>query len=104
MERLAFAYGRTPILAGLDLSVAAGTITGVLGPNGSGKTTLVRLASAALRPSAGRITLFGKDLASLPDRERAQSVALGHSGGQKAGGGIGANDCPAFAALNAFSE
>ncbi len=76
MERLAFAYGRTPILAGLDLSVATGTITGILGPNGSGKTTLVRLASAALRPSAGCITLFGSDLASLPDRERARSVAV----------------------------
>jgi len=76
MERLRFAYGRTPILAGLDLTVPAGTITGVLGPNGSGKTTLVRLASAALHPSAGRIALFGDDLASLPARERARRVAV----------------------------
>ncbi len=76
MERLSFAYGRTPILAGLDLSVATGTITGVLGPNGSGKTTLVRLASAALRPTAGRIALFGTDIASLPTRERARRVAV----------------------------
>ena len=76
MERLSFAYGRTPILAGLDLTVATGTITGILGPNGSGKTTLVRLASAALRPTAGRISLFGNDLASLPTRERARRVAV----------------------------
>jgi ABC-type cobalamin/Fe3+-siderophores transport system ATPase subunit len=76
MERLSFAYGRAPILAGLDLSVAAGTITGILGPNGSGKTTLVRLASAALRPRTGRITLFGDDLAGLPTRERARRVAV----------------------------
>lgn len=76
MERLAFAYGRTPILAGLDLSITAGTITGILGPNGSGKTTLVRLASAALRPSQGRIALFGSDLAQLPTRERARRVAV----------------------------
>ena len=59
MERLSFAYGNAPILAGLDLSVAAGTITGILGPNGSGKTTLVRLASAALRPTAGRSSTGG---------------------------------------------
>ena len=77
MERLSFAYGRTPILAGLDLSVASGTITGILGPNGSGKTTLVRLASAALRPTLGRIALFGSDLATLPTRERARRVAVG---------------------------
>jgi len=76
MERLSFAYGKAPILIGIDLSVAAGTITGILGPNGSGKTTLVRLASAALRPAAGRIALFGDDLASLPARERARRVAV----------------------------
>jgi iron complex transport system ATP-binding protein len=76
MERLEFAYGRTPVLVDLDLAVVAGTITGILGPNGSGKTTLVRLASAALRPSAGRIALFGDDLATLPTRERARRVAV----------------------------
>ena len=76
MERLDFAYGKTPVLAALDLTIAAGTITGILGPNGSGKTTLVRLASAALRPTAGRIALFGDDLASLPTRERARRVAV----------------------------
>jgi cobalamin transport system ATP-binding protein len=76
MERLDFAYGRTPILAGLDLNVETGTITGILGPNGSGKTTLVRLASAALRPASGRIALFGSDVASLKARERARRVAV----------------------------
>jgi iron complex transport system ATP-binding protein len=76
MERLEFAYGRTPILAGLDLSIAGGTITGLLGPNGSGKTTLVRLASAVLQPKTGRILLFGDDLASLSTRERARRVAV----------------------------
>jgi iron complex transport system ATP-binding protein len=76
MERLDFAYRAAPILAGLDLTVASGTITGVLGPNGSGKTTLVRLASGALNPTAGRIVLFGNDVASLPARERARRVAV----------------------------
>ena len=75
-ERVEFAYGRTPILSGIELSIARGSITGVLGPNGTGKTTLVRLASAALRPSAGRIALFGDDLATLPARERARRVAV----------------------------
>jgi iron complex transport system ATP-binding protein len=76
MEGLSFAYGRTPILDRLDLAVATGTITGILGPNGSGKTTLVRLASASLRPSIGNVALFGDDLASLPTRERARRVAV----------------------------
>jgi iron complex transport system ATP-binding protein len=76
MERLDFAYGAAPILAGLDLTIASGTITGILGPNGSGKTTLVRLASGALSPTAGSIALFGSDVASLPARERARRVAV----------------------------
>ena len=76
MERVAFSYGRAPILAGLDLTIEAGTMVGILGPNGSGKTTLVRLASAALRPSSGRIAIFGRELASLASRERAQQVAV----------------------------
>ena len=75
-EGVAFAYGRTPVLAGIDLAVPAGSITGLLGPNGTGKTTLVRLASATLRPTTGRIALFGADLASLPTRERARRVAV----------------------------
>jgi iron complex transport system ATP-binding protein len=75
-ERVAFAYGRAPVLTGLDLSIASGTITGILGPNGSGKTTLVRLASAALRPSTGRIALFDAEISSLPSRERARAVAV----------------------------
>jgi iron complex transport system ATP-binding protein len=76
MERVDFAYANAPVLTGLDLTVAAGSITGILGPNGSGKTTLVRLASAALRPAAGRVNVFGTDLAELPARERARLVAV----------------------------
>ena len=76
LENVEFAYGRAPILTGLDLTVAAGTITGILGPNGSGKTTIVRLASAALRPSFGSVKVFGTELAALSSRERAQRVAV----------------------------
>ena len=75
-EGIEFAYGRNPVLRALDLAIAPGSITGILGPNGTGKTTLVRLASAAITPSKGRITLFGDDLATLASRERARRVAV----------------------------
>ena len=42
-------------LAGVDLTIAPGTFTGVVGPSGAGKTTLLRVLTGALRPSAGRI-------------------------------------------------
>ena len=45
----------------LDISVPAGTITGLFGPDGAGKTTLMRLAAALLRPDAGSVTVFGLD-------------------------------------------
>ncbi len=48
----------------LELTVRRGEIYSVLGANGSGKSTLLRLISGLRRPYCGRITLFGKPLAS----------------------------------------
>jgi len=75
-EDVGFSYGAAPLVSGLDLAIEERTIVGILGPNGAGKTTLVRLASAALAPSSGRITLLGDDLSSLPSKERARRVAV----------------------------
>jgi ABC-2 type transport system ATP-binding protein len=55
-------YGKAEALAGLDLSVRAGTIHGVLGPNGAGKTTAVKILSTLLRPTAGSATVLGHDV------------------------------------------
>ena len=46
----------------VSLSVAKGEIFGILGPNGTGKSTLIRLVSTLLRPDAGTITIFGRDV------------------------------------------
>jgi len=50
-----------PALQEVSLEIAAGTITGVVGPDGSGKTTLLRLAAGLLLPTEGRIYVFGQD-------------------------------------------
>ncbi len=49
-------------LGGVDLQARRGELVCILGPNGSGKTTLLRCLLALLRPSAGTITLDGRDL------------------------------------------
>src|SRR6476646_7861415 len=49
-----------------------GTLTAIVGPNGAGKTTYFNLISGQLRPTAGSVSLFGKDITRLgaPDRTR----------------------------------
>jgi iron complex transport system ATP-binding protein len=69
-------YGGQPVVRDVDLRVDAGEVVGLVGPNGSGKTTLVRVASRALRPSAGRVLVGGVDPYELPARRAAQRVAV----------------------------
>ncbi|MGE0585954.1 MAG: ABC transporter ATP-binding protein [Flavobacteriaceae bacterium] len=45
----------TAVLDGIDLDLAAGSLTAVIGPSGIGKTTLLRLAAGLLRPTTGAI-------------------------------------------------
>ena len=66
-------YGRGGIdrvLANLDLELAPGTITGLLGRNGSGKTTLMRVAIGLMRARSGTATLFGADSWDTPAEVR----------------------------------
>ncbi len=58
-------------LRGLSLEVADGTMVGLVGRNGAGKTTLMRSVMGHLAPSQGRISFAGRDLAKLPQHERA---------------------------------
>lgn len=61
-----------PALDGIDLEIPAGDIFGILGPNGSGKTTLFRVLSTLLRPTAGRLSVFGYDVIRQAHQVRRQ--------------------------------
>ena len=69
---------------GIDLRVAPGEVYGFLGPNGAGKTTTVRMLVTLLRPTGGRATVAGFDVASAPHEVRRrigvalQEAALDH--------------------------
>jgi ABC-2 type transport system ATP-binding protein len=54
------AFGRVRALDGLDLTVRAGEILGLVGPNGAGKTTFIRSVAGLLRPTAGHLTVLGE--------------------------------------------
>ena len=56
LRQAAAAPGGVPVLAGIDLLLAAGGRTVLLGPNGAGKSTLLRVLHGLIPPSAGSIT------------------------------------------------
>lgn len=65
-------YGRIQILDGIDLSLAQGTVVGVLGHNGMGKTTLLRTLIGELRAEHGEIHFDGADVTQLGMHRRAR--------------------------------
>ena len=65
-------YAGAPVLRGIDLTIAAGSVVAVLGPNGAGKTTLLRTLSGLLAPTQGSITFDGRELAPVPVERRVR--------------------------------
>jgi iron complex transport system ATP-binding protein len=70
------AFGDTPVLDAVDVTLRPGQLLLVVGPNGSGKTTLVRILSGVLAARAGHVELGGRALSELSRREVARSLAV----------------------------
>ena len=68
-------FGSTTAVAGIDLTVPAGTFYGLLGPNGAGKTTTLSMISGLLRPDQGTIEVNGVDMRRHP-REIARLIGV----------------------------
>lgn len=77
-EAVRFAYPGTgrQVLAGLDLSIAAGTSLAIVGGNGAGKTTLVKLLARLHDPQAGGISVDGIPLADLDPAAWRRQLAV----------------------------
>ncbi len=61
----------TQALRGVDLEIARGGLTCIVGPSGHGKSTLMHLLGGLDRPSSGRVDLDGQDMFTLGDSELA---------------------------------
>ena len=80
-EGLVKRYDGTLAVAGMDLSVDAGEIFGLVGPNGAGKTTTLRILATLLRPSAGEAEVAGWSVTRNPDGCGASSASCPTSSG-----------------------
>lgn len=54
-------YKGRKVVDGIDLSIEEGEVIGLLGPNGAGKTTTILMLMGLTEPSAGQVTILGKD-------------------------------------------
>ncbi len=57
---------------GVSLAVGPGELVALYGPSGSGKTTLLMMIAALLRPDSGTVTMDGRDVSRLSEREAAR--------------------------------
>ena len=72
-------FGKTDVLAGLDLRVPAGTVFALLGPNGAGKTTTINILTTLVTPDAGTALVGGFDVAAAPSDVKGRIALTGQS-------------------------
>jgi branched-chain amino acid transport system ATP-binding protein len=78
VERITAGYRDVPVLREVSFEVGERRVLGLVGPNGAGKSTLLDVVCGSLRPTAGRVWLFGRDVTRLPTHRRAR-LGLGRT-------------------------
>ena len=73
IEGLKMYFGGLKAIDGLDLVINEGETLGIIGPNGAGKTTLFNAICGMYKPTAGRITLDGREVQGLPAHRMARA-------------------------------
>jgi len=72
VQELTVRFGGLVAVDDISLKVPPAALTGLIGPNGAGKTTTFNACTGLLRPSGGKVRLFGHDVSSMSPQRRAQ--------------------------------
>ncbi|ADJ26022.1 ABC transporter related protein [Dehalogenimonas lykanthroporepellens BL-DC-9] len=76
VEKLSIAYGNKEVVHDISFAIEGGEMVGLVGPNGSGKSTLIKTLSRVLKPTSGRVTANGNDIAELSRKELAKLISV----------------------------
>ena len=73
LDKICVDFGGLRAVDHASFRIDAGLITGLIGPNGAGKTTVFNVIAGAIRPSAGKVLLNGRDITRLKPYQRAEA-------------------------------
>ncbi len=68
VKNLSFNYDNNSVLENISFNVKNGEYLGIIGPNGGGKTTIVKIILGLLKPKAGTVKIFGKDIKDFKEK------------------------------------
>jgi phospholipid/cholesterol/gamma-HCH transport system ATP-binding protein len=72
VQNVDVAFGQQPVLKSIRLSIPRGQTLAVIGESGCGKTVLLKTMIGLIRPQQGRVTIDGRDLHSMTERQLTQ--------------------------------
>jgi iron complex transport system ATP-binding protein len=76
LDTVCYSYDRNnTFISDLSFHLGEGEFVGLLGANGSGKSTILKLGSGILKPAGGSVKLWGRDLHTLKNRDRAKLIS-----------------------------
>jgi ABC-2 type transport system ATP-binding protein len=76
IELLSKKYGGRTVVDNITFTARSHRVTGFLGPNGAGKSTSMRMMVGLTRPNGGKVTIYGRTFADLPNPGREVGVML----------------------------
>ncbi|MEW6368362.1 MAG: ABC transporter ATP-binding protein [Acidobacteriota bacterium] len=76
LQGVSLGYRGRLVLTGVDFTVGAGELVGLIGPNGSGKSTIIRALTRIIAPLKGRVLIAGRDVLEIPRQELARLIGV----------------------------